>query len=216
VKKHLPAATLLITSNGGPITEELAVSLGRYVDFFSIHIEALTPALYRELMPPLRAEVVFPKVEQLIRLSKKPVWIVCPTHKKNLHEVDYLRAYWMNRGAARFMPSAFSNRCTDKLRADEFAFEPEKGCCSEVIASDLIVDWDGAVLTCCQDFLKRNQIGDLQTQSLQEVFSSGQRKQLFESMRAGTRDDFVACRTCYFDPHEVMERELADLRCPAA
>src|SRR5262249_21804902 len=83
VKDYLPNARLVITSNGGPLTEELAVALGKYVDIFCIHIEALSPALYRELMFPLHAEQVFPKVEQLIRVCGKPVWIVCPPHKKN-------------------------------------------------------------------------------------------------------------------------------------
>lgn len=208
VKAYLPDIRLTIASNGGPLTDELSVSLSPYVDFFCIHIEALTPALYHELMPPLRAETVFPKVEQLIRLSNKPVWIVCPTHKKNVHEVEDLGKYWMVRGATRFVPTGFSNRCTDILRADEFLLETRRGDCSEQIASDLIIDWDGAVLGCCQDFLKRNQIGDLRTQTLQQVLTSPERKKLFDGMRTGTRDDFVSCRSCYFDSEEVLEREL--------
>jgi radical SAM protein with 4Fe4S-binding SPASM domain len=216
VKEYLPTSTLVITSNGGPLTDELALALSRYVDLFSIHIEALTPALYHELMPPLRTEVVFPRVEQLIRLSNKPVWIVCPTHKKNLHEVDALGKYWRERGAAQFVPWGFSNRCTDQRRADEFAFAPKRGDCSELIASDLVIDWDGAVLGCCQDFLKRNQIGDLKTQSLQQLMSADERRQLFENMRAGTRSEYVSCRSCYFDTQDALDIALENSQRSAA
>ncbi len=209
VKQYLPDVRLVITSNGGPLTDELAVALGRYIDIFCIHIEALSPALYRELMFPLHADQVFPKVERLIQLCGKPVWIVCPTHKKNLHEVNALQEYWLARGAARVMPSIFSNRCTDSLRAAEFALAPTRGSCREDLLYDLVVDWDGAVLACCQDFLKRNQVGDLTHEPLREVLSNQARKEVFEKLRDGRWDDFVTCKNCRFDSQEALEQLLA-------
>src|SRR5262249_52256511 len=136
VKQHLQHTQLVITSNGGPLTDELMVALGKYVDIFCIHIEALNPALYRELMFPLHAEQVFPKVERLIEVCGKPVWIVCPTHKKNLHEVKALEQFWLARGAARVWPSIFSNRCTKSLRASEFALAATPGSCREDLTYD--------------------------------------------------------------------------------
>jgi FkbM family methyltransferase len=210
VKEYLPNVRLVITSNGGPLTEELARDLGRHVDNFSIHVEALSPALYHELMFPLHAEQVFPRVERLIQVCGKPVWIVCPTHKKNVHEVKALQQYWLARGAARVMLATFSNRCTDSLRAAEFALAPTPGACREDIAYDLTVDWDGAVLACCQDFLKRNQIGDLRHESLREVLSNPARNELFDKLHAGRWDDFVTCKNCRFDSQEALEMLLEE------
>jgi radical SAM protein with 4Fe4S-binding SPASM domain len=216
VKEYLPNARLVISSNGGPMTEELALALRRYVDIFSIHIEALSPELYRELMSPLRAEQVFPRVGRLIQLCGKSVWITCPTHKKNLHEVQALRDHWLACGAGNVSLSRFSNRCTDALRAGEFALAPVPGGCGAEVAYDLIVDWDGAVLACCQDFLKRNQIGDLRHESLAEVLANPARREVFDKLRAGRWDDFVTCKNCKFDSQAVLDRLVAEAKASRA
>jgi radical SAM protein with 4Fe4S-binding SPASM domain len=199
-KEMLPHVTLNLNSNGAPLTEELARALGKYVDVFSIHIESVDARVYHELMFPLRAENVFPKVEMLIRECGRPVNISFPVHKKNVHELEAIRAYWLSRGASNIYPLPFYNRCTDSLRFRELAVgSPTPTQCRQELASDLIIDWDGAVLACCDDFLKRKVIGDIRVESVRETLASPARKNLFEEMRDGRWADVVGCKDCFYD-----------------
>jgi radical SAM protein with 4Fe4S-binding SPASM domain len=152
------------------------------------------------MMRPLRAEDVFPKVEMLIRECGRTVNISYPVHKKNFRETGALREYWLSRGANAVAPQLLFNRCTDSLGFRELAVgTPVPTNCPREVAADLIVDWDGAVLACCQDFQKRKVIGDLKVESVRETLASPARKEFFEQMRDGRWQEVVTCKECFHD-----------------
>jgi hypothetical protein len=139
VKERLPQAKLLINTNAGPWNERRHGELIDLVDIWSIHVEAVTPELYARLMAPLRARIVFPKVERIIALAPGKVSIAAPLSQANLPEFAALRAYWAERGAP-VMPLAFANRTIDSLDFYGYALAPVPGTCRQEVAGELVVD----------------------------------------------------------------------------
>jgi radical SAM protein with 4Fe4S-binding SPASM domain len=216
VRERLPGARILINTNGGPFNETKHAPLVDIVDCFSVHCEALTPEVFEQLMPPLRASNVFPKIERLAAISRGKISMCVPLSRKNVKEYRLLRDYWATRGITSVVPLAFSNRTTFELAFYDYSLAPTAGCCRQEVAFELVVDWDGQVLTCCQDFGKGNLIGDLRKQTLLETLESAARLEVFEKLGAGEWSKFNSCRNCIFDhPDQVNQIALAS-ELPAA
>jgi radical SAM protein with 4Fe4S-binding SPASM domain len=79
------------------------------------------------------------------------------------------------------------------------ALGPKSGTCPEEIILDLIVDWDGTVLVCCNDFLRQEPIGDLTKTPLAEILRGAKRQRFFDVLRTGTWQEMATCRDCKFD-----------------
>jgi radical SAM protein with 4Fe4S-binding SPASM domain len=79
------------------------------------------------------------------------------------------------------------------------AFGPKSGTCPQEIIFDLIVDWDGTVLVCCNDFLRQEPIGNLREETLGEILRGPRRRRVLDVLRTGTWEELSTCRTCKFD-----------------
>lgn len=211
LKQRLPGVRLVLTSNGRAATERLARELGRYVDEFSFHVEAADPALYGELMQPLRAAEVLPRIERFISRCARPVNISCPVSRRNIAEFPRLSAHWLERGAARVHPLPLNGRCTETLGFADLAIGASPGRCRGDIVSNLIVDADGAVLACCEDFQRRGVIGDLNLETPLEALAGRRRQALAAALHAGRWADLPACATCLLGDMEETNRLLAAL-----
>jgi radical SAM protein with 4Fe4S-binding SPASM domain len=209
VKQVLPKSVLLINTNAGPFNERRHAELVDLADIFSIHTEALSEDLFARLMAPLRASVVQPKIERLIELAPHKAQITVPLSQVNLGEFRALRDHWLSKGATSVVPLAFGNRTTDALDFYSYALAPVSGCCRQEVAFELVVDWDGVVMACCQDFSRTNQIGDLTQETVRELLLNEARKQTFDVLKAGRWSDFSSCRTCKFDS-SVHVADLAE------
>lgn len=91
-----------------------------------------------------------------------------------------------------------SNRCSRDETFQELALGPVSGTCPEEIMLDLIVDWDGMVLACCNDFLRQEPIGNLTQSSLSEILNGTPRRRFFDMLRTGAWEEMETCRTCKF------------------
>src|SRR5262249_36178627 len=93
-----------------------------------------------------------------------------------------------------------SNRCSESPEPfRSLALDPKPIRCPSEVLEDLIVDCDGAVLVCCQDFRRLEPIGNLNTESLSQVLANAQRKAARERFESGRHTDMKTCSNCYAD-----------------
>jgi radical SAM protein with 4Fe4S-binding SPASM domain len=208
VRERLPRMRVLLNTNMGPFNERRHGVLAKLVFRFSVHVEALSPELYAELMEPLRAENVFPKIERLLELAPEKVNIAVPISTRNEAEFDALRAYWMGKGARNVCDLALSNRTTDALDYFEKSLGTAPTACGESVHDDLVIDWDGTVLACCQDFMRREVLGNVNESSITEIYDAEARRKFTAALKAGEWNALASCRTCKRDPKE--ERHGSD------
>jgi radical SAM protein with 4Fe4S-binding SPASM domain len=106
----------------------------------------------------------------------------------------------MERGARTVVFDPMASRCVDDMSVfNRLALGPKRIRCSSELLDYLVVDSDGMVLGCCQDFQRLEPIGNLVQDDLMETLTSIQRKRFGEKLDQGEHDSLVTCSKCYGD-----------------
>lgn len=200
VRRLLPDSIIAPATNAAlydPDQHKEALALA---DDLAIHVEGATAEVYEASMRPLKAERVFPKVQQMIEdRFGKTVRVVTPVHRRNLHEVVALRDGWEAKGAGHTGFMALMNRAGQSPIFDDISLAPQATACGPDALRDLFIDWDGSVLACCQDFNRRVILGDLTRQSVREVMADRARRQMAEKLNDKRWNAIEICAGCRHD-----------------
>ena len=199
LREQMPTAFVNINTNGAAYLRQEHIQLRDTVSAISLHIESLDSITYNRLMAPLRLDRVLPNCLALAKDFGRKLFVSIPLSRANWNEKDKLESFFLERGAGcvTFLP--MMNRCSDNPIFAELAFKPHPMTCRGNLLADVIVDWEGDVLACCQDFAKRLQIGDLSSQTLLETLNSAERHKLGSMLDAGRWKDLPTCSTCLYD-----------------
>jgi len=200
VHARLPDAILSVNTNGAAYNSTRHAGLFPYVTVLALHCESLTPETYDHLMTPLRAKNVFPKYERILKGFPGKVRVSVPVSRLNLHELDAIRAWFMEKGAKEVSFDPMSSRCMqDRTVFDQLSLSPYPIRCDARLARDLIVDCDGVVLPCCNDFAREQAIGNLAFETFRETMTSLTRRQFAEKMTRNEHDSIPLCTRCFGD-----------------
>lgn len=198
-KSRLPDMELGINTNGAAYGSKHKI-LNDLIDNVSLHCESLKAETYNELMQPLRLNRVTPRFEMILKDFPNKVHVSVPVSRRNISEVEAIRSWFIERGAFAVQLDPLSNRCSKDQRIfDSLALAPGPIRCGTDVMDDLIVDCDGLVLACCQDFSRAEPIGNLATQSFAEVLVSAERFRMREQLRRGEHDAISTCARCRGD-----------------
>ncbi len=203
IKELLPGCEVSIATNGAlfnPVKDE---KLFDYVDNIAIHVEAIDAVVYNQLMRPLKAERVMPKVFAMIELAKRNnhcrLSITTPVHKAHLGEVRALTVFCReNEIQSSF--TALSSRAWEGGIYPKLTIAPTGGLCRPTaMVTSMFIDFDGLVLPCCFDFSRSLPLGDLNHQSFQEIFDGPQWRSLYGVFKRGEWSTKEACGRCRAD-----------------
>jgi radical SAM protein with 4Fe4S-binding SPASM domain len=64
--------------------------------------------------------------------------------------------------------------------------------------TDMVIEWDGRVAACCQDYEAQLIMGDAKTTPLKEIWQGPALKRLREKHRTGRMDEVPLCRGCTY------------------
>jgi tetratricopeptide (TPR) repeat protein len=200
LKSRLPHARISVNTNGAAFNAKKHAGLNDHVFTVALHCESLVPDTYNDLMRPLRAERVFPKFEEILKTFPGKVLVSVPVTRKNLPELPSIRQWFTERGAKEVAFDPLSSRCSDDRTVfDSLALDPHPIRCPPEIMDDLIVDCDGQILICCQDFQRTEGIGSLQTESLADVLIGLHRANTRKLLAEGRHEELATCSRCYAD-----------------
>jgi radical SAM protein with 4Fe4S-binding SPASM domain len=215
IKQLLPQARISIATNCGVYEPRKHAAVVALADDIGVHVEGISPEVYDRFMHPLKAERVFPKIVSLLSVAKdKQVHITTPVHKGNLAELPAIGKYFKGYGAGEPHFTQISNRSWEDGPWSQLSLLPVGGFCSPDNLKTFVVDWDGAVLGCCQDFSKSAQLGDLTQQSVTEVLNGKAWLELFEIHRTKNWCHKEACRHCRTDHYDSVQKMIEPLLAP--
>jgi hypothetical protein len=161
---------------------------------------SLVPETYNYVMQPLRLERVQPKLEEILRTFPGKVHVSVPITTRNGDEAGAIRDWFMERGARLVVFDPISSRCAEDRRLfDSLALNPRPTRCSPVIMDDLIVDCDGQVLICCQDFRRVEGIGSLADKSFADILVGVHRENTRKLLAENRHQELATCSRCYAD-----------------
>jgi hypothetical protein len=111
-----------------------------------------------------------------------------------------MRDWFMARGANSVVFDPLSSRCNeDRTLFDSLALAPVPIRCAPDVMTDLIVDSDGRVLACCQDFQRIEPLGDFARDSFCETMLGVSRAQFRQRLAEGRHDELATCGRCHGD-----------------
>jgi tetratricopeptide (TPR) repeat protein len=200
LRSRMPDVQLTVNTNGAAFNAARHERLNATVSVIALHCESLIPETYDYLMQPLRAERVFPKYQEILDCFPGKVVVSVPASRRNLAELPDIRRWFLGHGARDVVFDPLSSRCAeDRSLFDSLALNPQPIRCSTVVLEDLIVDCDGKVLICCQDFQRLEGIGDLMTESMEAVLTGLQRRATHRLLAEGRHEELATCSRCHGD-----------------
>ncbi len=217
IRDVLPGVRISIATNCALFDPAVHLKIVDLVDGISVHVELPIPEVYDQMMQPLKAVKVFPRIRALLnaaaeRNAHHKVQLATPLHARNISSIDRFEEVF----SRKIRVGAVSNRCWKSSPFRELALAPTAVICRpEKLQQELFIDWDGAVLPCCQDFSKSMPVGNVNQQRLSEIFESEAWLELFETFRRGEWFRKPGCSQCRRDyPPEVekIARTIMDLR----
>jgi len=200
LRERMPNVPLSVNTNGAAYDPMRHAELNEYVSTIALHCESLIPETYDYLMQPLRAERVHAKYPMILRDFPGKVTVSVPISRMNIAERPNILAYFYEQGAANVVFSSMSNRLGfDDAVFERLAFDPGQVECRPEIFRSLIVDCDGTVLACCQDFSRVDPVGNLASESLAETLVSQRRQSFHDQLGRGCHKEMPTCRNCRAD-----------------
>jgi hypothetical protein len=200
VREKLPEVLLSVNTNAAAYDPVRHRALRDPVSIIALHCESLTPETFDRMMAPLRAKNVFVKYERLLGDFPGKIRVSVPVSRRNLPELEGVREWFLSRGAASVVFDPLSSRCAeDRTLFDSLAIAPGPIRCGPEAMTDLIVDSDGRVLACCQDFTRAEPIGDLSRESFRRTMLSVARADFRRRLAEGRHGEMATCSRCYAD-----------------
>ena len=200
LKDRLPEVRLTINTNGAAFNADKHAILNDYATVVTLHCESLDRKTYDFLMTPLRAKNVHPKYEKILAAYPGKVVVSVPVSRTNLSEIPAIRAWFMERGAASVVFDPLASRCVEDTTVfDELSLSPQAVACPPSVMADLIVDCDGLVLNCCQDFSRLEPIGDLSKETLEQTLHNVARARRRQQFAEGRHAEIATCARCQGD-----------------
>jgi hypothetical protein len=198
LKSALPDVPVTISTTGAAYAarHQGAIEAAHSV---AVHIESIDPETYARLMAPLRLDKVRPRIEALVAAAPGKAILAVPIHRDSLPGLPALEHWWRDIGGHGQVHQLFSNRLQTLDAVQGLHLAPVPGVCGQDLVSDLVIDWDGLLLTCCSDFARRKPLGSLADNTLPEVLADERRRMLFHRLRQRDWQSVGLCRSCLFD-----------------
>ncbi len=209
LREYLPHVHVSVNTNGAAYDRRRHRVLAELTGMLGLHVESLVSEVYDALMAPLRLARVMPKIEQILEDFPGKVHVSVPVSRLNREELPRIDDWFRQRGAAIVCFDGLSSRCAeDRSTFDRLALNPVPIRCQPSALDELIVDCDGKVLACCQDFQRIEPIGDLARDHLADVLLGQERRRLRAVFAAGRHEEITTCSRCYGDPRMTPEEAL--------
>lgn len=206
VRKYLPDVRLVLNTNGAAFDRVRHAELVELVDDVTLHCESLQSEVYDKLMAPLRLRNVLPKLEQVLA-SFESVQVSIPISRLNLAEAPAMADWFRERGAADVHFDPLFSRCAEDTSVfDRLTHARHQVACLPTELNSIVIDCDGVVLACCQDFQRLQPLGDLAKQTLDEALSDPRRRAMRDVFAAQRHSEIVTCNRCFCDehPHKLL------------
>lgn len=208
-----------ITTNGVLLDERKASLLvGSGLDYIAISLDAGRPETYRKYRPEGKFETVVSGIEFLSRERRRQqrgnpfIEVTCLVMRDNEMELDILKAIAMRSGADKvsfkkvsfvkdtmaFDPSSFlpsdprflssvHKKPSNKARYKSFCRIPWE---------HMVINADGTVVPCCQDFGNLEPMGNLATDSLENIWNGENFQKIREKILRTPHEIELCSRWC--------------------
>ena len=208
-KAAFPNVTVALATNGSRLDEamlDLLIEVG--LDSLTFSLNGLTRETFKQIQRGMDFDQVMANLENLVKRNPTELilYIKGLIIKENLFEflvpekiselirVIKEKGIWMGTSPISNRAGSLENY-SDLLVLESFQSSKKRDYCHDPFETINIL-FNGEVIVCCSDWLRRSVLGNLQEKSLVEILS-GHRAQVFrELIMEGRYGDLDPCREC--------------------
>lgn len=199
-RQKLPDVAISVNTNGAAYDPKRHAKLRDHISLLTLHCESINPVVYDRMMSPLRAERVHAKFPSLFRDFSGKVRVSVPVSRANHGEMDAMFSHFKAMGAENVAFHPLSSRCArDQSLFDTLSFAPHLIRCEGTIFNDLIIDSDGTVVACCNDFEREVPVGNMRENSLTDLLAHPKRQEMIRLLEEGRHQEISTCARCRAD-----------------
>jgi radical SAM protein with 4Fe4S-binding SPASM domain len=203
-KEVFPNAQVIVYTNGSLLDEARALKLiASGVDVVSFSINGFRKETYEAVMQ-LPRDVTYRNVEVFCRLKEKTASKVgicvslVKTDMCSAQEIEEYSQYWQTRHVTVVTPPwiSWGNHFEHSVE------KPQHPCF--YIWKTMMIDNDGTVKLCCEDYDSQYRLGNIMTQEPAEIFNSPNMQRLRSNQLNGDFSSLPMCKNCTetFEPAE--------------
>lgn len=189
-----------INTNGTLLDEEMAeMLLDSGIDFISIDCDGFSKEVYEKIRVGAKRDVTYKNIEYILKRKKelgikKPIIEVkIMEMEENKEEIPLVLNYWRERGAwttTRRLIS-WAGMCEDIHHTNT----ENRIACGNAVGI-LPITWDGKATNCVMDVDAKFVCGDVNTQSIKEIWSKRNEKMVSKHMEHRFDELPDICRNC--------------------
>ncbi|MEI9941031.1 MAG: radical SAM protein [Pseudomonadota bacterium] len=206
---------ILVNSNGFRLDDDKIESFLRHeVDFLNITLDGATAETFEKIRVRLKLDQIEDNIMRLIRardergLKYPKVRVGMIAIPQNMHEIDALLAKWKdvvdfvgvggftNRAGSLDEKGTFAGAHPEQQATSTQAIEVAKARPCVLPFRDMNVWADGKAVLCCDDWNEEHVVGDLNTQSLSEIWNGPALHHARSRHMAGCGNELEICGKC--------------------
>lgn len=174
------------------------------LDEIFISFDAATAETYSKIRPGLDFNTVERNIlmlakEKKRRKSKKPVInLSFVESENNFQETEGYLKKW--RRQADNISVSFLHNWAGGRGVEKPLGETRRDPC-RLIWTDMVISWNGDVPICCNDYENKVILGNVENQSIEEIWGGERLKKLREYHRRGEFEKISVCRDCDYNYH---------------
>jgi len=193
-------------SNASLLNEELSKGIiNARLDSITISFDGATKETYEKIRKNLKFEITKKNVLGLINTKKKlnkknpKVNLVLVELEENKREIKQFYKYWKGKvdGINIINMRNWANEIQKKGTKESFHFNKKisrKPCV--LIWSKMVVDWNGDVVLCCDDWNHSTVLGNLKNQTIEEIWKGEKLRKIREAHIKGEFYKVPLCSCC--------------------
>ncbi|HDP35212.1 MAG TPA: radical SAM protein [Candidatus Hydrogenedentes bacterium] len=203
IKRHVPRASIVLTTNGSLLTDETLLDLVKDNPLRALYIsmQGIEKEPYEDSMRgSLKFERTKANIERLIELRDQyapELKIVVTMIKTKLVDVDKAVAYWRSRGVeskyTRLENRGGNTDAFDTLNVGDKRIYKD---CVRLLKNAYIL-FNGDMILCCTDYYKTMVLGNVAESSIAEVWNSERATTIRRDFLRGDLSRIPLCADCY-------------------
>jgi len=174
------------------------------LDEIYISFDAATTKTYKKIRPGLDFQTVEKNILDLVRekkrrkLKKPEIILSYVESQDNQGEtLSYIKK-WKDK--VDNISVSFIHNWTGDIDSGEILRGGRRDPC-RLLWTDMVISWNGDVPLCCNDYENKVILGNIKTQSIEEIWGGEKLRQIRDFHRKGEFEKIPICRNCEYNYH---------------
>ena len=190
--------TFGFTTNSSLLTKEVTDKLNTFEYFKNIafSIDSINKETFEKIRVNANYDKLLSNIEYFLSVCRDDIFISVNAviQDSNKHEITDLVKFWLEKDKIKRVTAPFvTDDCCIPTQTN---FEPGERHACPIPSGNMIILTNGQVIPCCKDVKYEFNLGNINSQSLEEIWNGKEFSDLRTLQEDGKWDDHSVCKSC--------------------